>query len=268
MNIKIISYDIRAVWNENKKKYIVLAVIVLISCLCCNQSCKKQFSVDMGFWDYILWNFRGMKVIRENEYVIPNAYWALIQLYLAIIVGVYPAKDLHMAGQQILLKSGNRKAWWLGKVTWNILSVFGFYLVIYMSVIFVSIMTGGFKEIQTEIITFLLGNRNIEISKSGLVIYSLILPVIVSLAISIMQMMIAVVFQPYMGYIWVCCVLAAGIFVYSPYSLGNYLMMLRTPILLQESILTVKWAVMLSLMLSLSAVIIGGIVIRKKDIYS
>ena len=67
-----------------------------------------------------------------------------IQLYLAVVVGVYPVKDLHMAGQQILLKSGNRKAWWFGKVIWNILSVLGFYLVLYLSVTAVSIVTGGF----------------------------------------------------------------------------------------------------------------------------
>ena len=96
----------------------------------------------MGFWDYILWNLRGMKVIRKNEYIVPNAYWVFIQLYLAVVVGVYPVKDLHMAGQQILLKSGNRKAWWFGKVIWNILSVLGFYLVLYLSVTAVSIVTG------------------------------------------------------------------------------------------------------------------------------
>ena len=109
MNMKIIRYDIRAVWNENKVRYMVFAGFIIIACICCNHSCKKLLSVDMGFWDYILWNLRGMKVIRKNEYIVPNAYWVFIWLYLAVIVGVYPVKDLQMAGQQILLKSGNRK---------------------------------------------------------------------------------------------------------------------------------------------------------------
>lgn len=75
MNMKIIQYDIRAVWNENKVKYMVFAGFIIIACICCNHSCKKLLSVDMGFWDYILWNLRGMKVIRKNEYIVPNAYW-------------------------------------------------------------------------------------------------------------------------------------------------------------------------------------------------
>ena len=104
MNMKIIQYDIRAVWNENKVKYMVFAGFIIIACICCNHSCKKLLSVDMGFWDYILWNLRGMKVIRKNEYIVPNAYWVFIQLYLAVVVGVYPVKDLHMAGQQILFE--------------------------------------------------------------------------------------------------------------------------------------------------------------------
>lgn len=267
MNVKVIGYDVRAVWNENKIKYMVLVGIIIISCICCNHSCKEQLSVDMGFWDYILWNFRGMKVIRKNEYIIPNAYWVLIQLYLAIIIGVYPVKDLHKAGQQILLKSRNRKIWWYGKMVWNILSVLGFYFVLYLSVIAVSIATGGFKAAQPEVIAFLFGNQGIEVAENGLYAYALIVPVIVSLAVSVTQMMIAVVFQPYMGYIWVCFVLAAGTFVYSPYSLGNYLMLLRTPVLLQGSILNVQYAVTLSIMLSLISVITGTVMIYRKDIY-
>lgn len=123
-----------------------------------------------------------------------------------------------MAGQQILLKSGNRKAWWFGKVIWNILSVLGFYLVLYLSVTAVSIVTGGFKAAQPEVAAFLLENQKIENAGTELYMYAMAVPVIVSLAIAVTQMMIAVVFQPPMGYIWVCAVIAAGIFIYSPYS--------------------------------------------------
>ena len=225
MNMKIIQYDIRAVWNDNIEKYMVYAGYIINECICCNHSCKKLLSVDMGFWDFILWNLRGMKVIRKNEYIVPNAYWVFIQLYLAVVVGVYPVKDLHMAGQQILLKSGNRKAWWFGKVIWNILSVLGFYLVLYLSVTAVSIVTGGFKAAQPEGAAFLLENQKIENAGTELYMYAMAVPVIVSLAIAVTQMMIAVVFQPPMGYIWVCAVIAAGIFLFSPYSLGYYLML-------------------------------------------
>lgn len=268
MNMKIIQYDIRAVWNENKVKYMVFAGFIIIACICCNHSCKKLLVVDMGFWDYILWNLRGMKVIRKNEYIVPNAYWVFIQLYLAVVVGVYPVKDLHMAGQQILLKSGNRKAWWFGKVIWNILSVLGFYLVLYLSVTAVSIVTGGFKAAQPEVAAFLLENQKIENAGTELYMYAMAVPVIVSLAIAVTQMMIAVVFQPPMGYIWVCAVIAAGIFIYSPYSLGNYLMLMRTPVLLHGSILNTLWAVVLGSLLILVSVVIGSITIEKKDIYS
>ena len=255
MNMKIIRYDIRAVWNENKVRYMVFAGFIIIACICCNHSCKKLLSVDMGFWDYILWNLRGMKVIRKNEYIVPNAYWVFIWLYLAVIVGVYPVKDLQMAGQQILLKSGNRKAWWFGKV-------------LYLSVTAVSIVTGGFKAAQPEVVAFLLENQKIENAGTELYMYAMAVPVIVSLAIAVTQMMIAVVFQPPMGYIWVCAVIAAGIFIYSPYSLGNYLMLMRTPVLLYGSILNALWAVVLGSLLILVSVVIGSITIEKKDIYS
>lgn len=268
MNLKIIWYDIRAVWNENKIKYAVLAVFIMLACVCCNHSCKEALSVDMGFWDYIIWNFRGMKAIRKNQYIVPNAYWVFIWLYLAVIVGVYPVKDLQMAGRQILLKSGSRKAWWFGKVVWNVLSVLGFYLVFYLSVIVVSTITGGFKAAQPEVTAFLLENEQIENEGTTLYIYALVLPVIISIAISVTQMMIAVVFQSMMGYIWVCFIIAAGIFVYSPYSLGNYLMLMRTPVFMHGSVLNVLWAVMLSILFTAASVVIGSIVIEKKNIYS
>ena len=113
---------------------------------------------------------------------------------------------------------------------------------LYLSVTAVSIVTGGFKAAQPEVAAFLLENQKIE---NELYMYAMAVPVIVSLAIAVTQMMIAVVFQPPMGYIWVCAVIAAGIFIYSPYSLGNYLMLMRTPVLLHGSILNTLWAVVL-----------------------
>jgi hypothetical protein len=114
----------------------------------------------------------------------------------------------------------------------------------------------------------LLENQKIENAGTELYMYAMAVPVIVSLAIAVTQMMIAVVFQPPMGYIWVCAVIAAGIFIYSPYSLGNYLMLMRTPVLLYGSILNALWAVVLGSLLILVSVVIGSITIEKKDIYS
>lgn len=89
MNMKIIRYDIRAVWNENKVKYMVFAGFIIIACICCNHSCKKLLSVDMGFWDYILWNLRGMKVIRKMNIscqthtgFLYSFIWQLLSVYI------------------------------------------------------------------------------------------------------------------------------------------------------------------------------------------
>ena len=49
MNMKIIQYDIRAVWNENKVKYMVFAGFIIIACICCNHSCK---SCCLSIWDF------------------------------------------------------------------------------------------------------------------------------------------------------------------------------------------------------------------------
>ena len=114
----------------------------------------------------------------------------------------------------------------------------------------------------------MLENQKIENAGTELYMYAMAVPVIVSLAISVTQMMIAVIFQPPMGYIWVCAVIATGIFIYSPYSLGNYLMLMRTPVLLHGSILNTLWAVVLGSLLILVSVVIGSITIEKKDIYS
>ena len=57
-------------------------------------------------------------------------------------------------------------------------------------------------------------------------------------------------------------------FICSPYSLGNYLMLMRTPVLLHGSILNTLWAVVLGSLLILVSVVIGSITIEKKDIYS
>ena len=70
---------------------------------------------------------------------------------------------------------------------------------LYLSVTAVSIVTGGFKAAQPEVAAFLLENQKIENAGTELYMYAMAVPVIVSLAIAVTQMMIAVVFHPPMG---------------------------------------------------------------------
>lgn len=221
------------------------------------------------FADYLVFLFYGMKVYvfsAQNPFQIP-INWLILNLFLAYIVGSYPFQDLMTYGQSVLLRAKSRWKWWASKCLWSVCCVLIFYLeAIVISVLF-AVMTGKVSmnispQIHEKIIdvSFLPG-----LSPEVVALNLLIVPLIASIAISLIQLCFALILRPVYSYLAVSALLLSSAYIYSPALIGNYLMAARNSIALQNGI-NVAYALPVSATIAVVAVVVGNIIFKKYDI--
>ena len=221
------------------------------------------------FADYLVFLSYGMKVYvfsTQDPFRIP-INWLILHLFLSYIVGSYPFQDLMTYGQSVLLRAKSRGKWWASKCLWSICCVLIFYLeAIVLSALFAA-MTGRVSmsispQIHEKIIdvSFLPG-----LSPGTLVLNLLIVPFITSIAISLIQLCLALILRPIYSYLAVSALLLSSAYIYSPALIGNYLMSARNSIALQNGI-KASYAMPVSAAIAMIAMVIGNAIFKKYDI--
>ena len=206
---KLIKYDIKAGFTSNKIKfYMLMGVVFCIGCIAVHDmgDAEKMMGVKPTVLDYVCFFVGGPKHIPYNMYelyVIP-VLWLLLQVMIGYMVGYYAMTDLSTYGQQVLIRSGSRLKWWFGKCVWNGLTVLMIYAVIYLGTIISGTIGGADVELRLtkEIVTSVCNVDALSGKNFDYIIILFLMPVMVSLAISMIQMFIALISSPIIGFIF------------------------------------------------------------------
>jgi hypothetical protein len=122
---------------------------------------------------------------------------------IAYIIGYYAMTDLDTYGKQILIRSGSRKKWWTSKCIWNGFNVIIMYFIIYAIAILSAIINNA--KISNKLTYEIVSEAcDIDMINGGIntnLIILFLMPVIMSLAMSMLQMTIALIFSPIIGFI-------------------------------------------------------------------
>ncbi len=203
-------YDLKVGFLRDLPKLIVLAGMVLIA----NMSLYRYsevFSLDFGSLDYILYLVKSISPFPQSggEFRFP-VVWYLIQLYLAWIVGRYPFSSVYdNHGASVLIYGGSRTRWYLSKVTWIVVTVIAYYLVmITTSLVFCTVSGVPFS-----------GDINI-LSLSGDITSAeltaaLLLPIVTSFVTGVFQLLLMTLTTPVIGFFAVAAFSAASTYVTS-----------------------------------------------------
>lgn len=228
--VKQIRYDLTIGLLQVWPKYLPAAAIFLIPVFQLAVMVRAENSVGtFTLGDTILYTFSGMTVYEPaagDPFTIP-VIWLLMNLYLAYVVGSYPARDLHGYGQQILLRSRRRGQWWAGKCLWNLISVAVYYALGWLIMTVSSLILGGNMTLRiTSELWKMLTWEGSEAEKA-LMLSAILLPPLCSAAVSLLQMAVMMIARPVIGYLLVACLFTASAYFYSPLLIGNASMMLR-----------------------------------------
>lgn len=232
---RLIKHDLQYGTAKQIMTFLFLIAIVLV----CINGAYEYFHALHGynmiagygnFFDYLLYLFQGdiiHEISLDSRFSIP-VYWLGIHLFIALSVGSYPCEDLTGYGRMKILYSGSRLRWLAGKLIWIILHVLTCYMIMYMTVFLFCITKQA--DISFTLSADIWENTRSEIlslKQSQILEMIIILPLLTSIAISFFQNLLAVIFQPQIGYIFTCCLLILSCYWVSPITLGNYTMWYR-----------------------------------------
>lgn len=265
-------YDIKAGIIQDWYKYLVVVCIALFSCVDYYLQTKRNMQITPivpVFSDYILNFFRGAEVYVKEQggFEIP-VFWMAVQLYLAYIIGKYPCEDLYTSGKNLLLKSGSRMKWWLGKCVWCFESCLIYYFLAGLTIVaFCFVMKVDFKVIlhtpmETQSLLYLTAEREVKV---GEFIVILLLPIISSFTASIVQLAISILTKPIYGFLCVAVLCLASAYTCTPWLIGNASMIGRNTIFIDNGIITGK-AYLICLAILMVAIVVGNFFMMKIDI--
>ncbi len=263
------------IWK--KIRYLLLTAVVIMRCM---ELPEPLFLVEtMGgggtltLADCMAVIFNGAYPMNrfggQDSFRIPPGW--MIMLFLLMILPLdYPWKSMDLWGHQYTIRQTKRQ-WWLGKCLYTIwVELFGFTSVIGTAVLFC--LCKGYALAWTnnyELYRSLFGwctlNFTAPLSPGQNLVLLVICPLCGILVMSLLQLCITVWIHPAVAYLFSVVTLlftAYGDYFWLP---GNYCMAYRSVYIDVQGIRP-KVEILVSVLLSLAVIIIGTVVIRKKDI--
>jgi len=206
-----------------------------------NYVIKGKIAGKLTIFDTVLYFFKGMQEYipaSHKPFEVPVDF-LLLNILLAIIIGNYPMKDINGYGRSVLVRSDTRISWWLCKCIWNVLSVITYYVAIYIGIIVMYVGNRGLSNgidfrLNADLMKVVFGVDLGTVNSSMLIITILLLPIITSIAISLLQMTLAFYLNPIVSFVIVIAIYIFSAFYMKWFMMGNYLMMYRNEFINQK----------------------------------
>lgn len=263
---RLIKHDLQYGTVKQIMTFLFLIVIVLV---CINGGYEYFKSLRLygmtnsygTFFDYILYLFQGEEIYEhsiDSKFRVP-VYWMGINLFIALSVGSYPSEDLTGYGRMKILYSGSRLRWLASKLIWIIVHVIICYTVMYTTVLL--FCAAKQAELSLALTSSIWENTKPEIinlTPIQIVEIAVLLPILTTITISVLQNLLAIIFQPQIGYIFTCCLLIFSSYWTAPIFLGNYMMWCHNRLISQEGVSSFT-----GFLLNFASIILAFILLRQ-----
>jgi hypothetical protein len=195
-----------------------------------------------------------------NEYVyikggppfeIPVRY-LILSLLPGIFVCYYPIREWKLRGNMYISRYQSKGIWWLSKCIWCVFQSVLFYLTVFAAALIVSIVKGNAGGTQPD-------------NAWTLFCYIYVLGFLTTLAFNQCILVFQMVLSPMIAYLIVMAVIVCSAYYFKWYLIGNYYMLLRSRIFLENGILFSRAAVF-DVVLWGVAVIGGYVVVKRMDL--
>lgn len=227
--LKLLRHDIRS--GLLRWRYLVTPVIF---CLPCFQSWMQISNVQRGgtWMDYLLCCLRGTSYMLElSDFEFP-ILWFLVMGGCLFLSLDYPLNDLTEAGQQVIIRSVNKKTWFFSKCAWNLMSSTVYFLLGMLTALVFALASGGSASLDGtyEVLTQILYTAEVP-TVGQAVMVATVLPWLTIAALNMLQMTLTLVMKPIFSFLACVSVLITSMFICSPFMLGNGAMVIRSSIL-------------------------------------
>lgn len=253
---------------------VVLATIVSADCVKkINVFLKfeKNVPAENSFGDIWFCIYGGMEKYiptQDNPFKFP-VIWTTLFVICALLVLIYPTKDMLGMGSHVIVAGGSRAKWWFSKVIWNISATVIYHgmvsitIMITCLVVGIRIRPGLNMNLQNSI--YELDNLNEFYMKSTIPAAIFILPVLISVAMNLFQMTLTFFMNPNYSFMISCFLMIAAAYMLNPVMIYNYAMPLRYTEIYSLGI-KYQYGFVAALAIGVLSVVIGYLRFLKYDI--
>lgn len=230
---KLLSHDLRC--GALRWRYLLAAVFFLLPCI---QLRSRLALMETGgtFGDYLMYCFMGSipydAATGEPDYQLP-VLWLLSMGGCLLLNLDYLLYDLTNAGQQVIVRSGVRRDWYLSKCLWNAIACCGYFLLACLSVLAFVLAAGGQAVWEnTPVVTLSAFHRvindMISLSPGQVIICAALLPLLTMMALNILEMTLCLFLKPIISFLITMLLLITAVYWNSPFVFGNGGMVMRS----------------------------------------
>lgn len=268
---KLLSYDIRN--TIFRSKFLLAPIILLLPCLACYQTIGNTRHASTA--DYIMFCFMGAasrNITGNQPDVQLPIFWILLMGSCLVLNLDHINKDLTHAGQQLLVRSGKRQAWYTAKYISNILNCLLFFASSLLLITMFSYIVGCKIEMKNSPdVTLLLFSSIISIpvsmSTKQVIMCTVISPLCTFIALSVLEMTLCLFVKPTLSF--TICVLDLILAIYwnTPLIIGNGAMVARSEYLVADGISHIH-SIIVAEAITLLCFLVGAFRVKQTDILS
>ena len=241
MNLtKLIRHDLQC--GLFRLRCLLVPPLAALPCLLClritdSAGCKSSWA------GYMMYCFMGIEPISVQD-TMEKAQFPI--LWLILIIGClylhldYPLNDLSLTGQQIIVRSGNRRNWYLAKCVWNLCACGLYFLMVSLTASLFTVLTGGDLSLNCDAaalkVLYLGETGGKTLPPLTALLLSLILPYLTVSAISLLQMTLCLIMKPIFCFLIGIILLLLSVYWDSPLILGNGAMGIRSSLLISGGV--------------------------------
>ena len=269
---KLLIHDLRC--GLLRGRYLSIPAVIAVPCFE-YFNWTKGASTSGSWMDIMFYIFKGQEPIdissaieRLFEFPMPMVWLFVMGACLFLNLDYY-LYDLSLTGQQIIVRCGNRRMWFLSKCIWNVLSTVLYFMMIGLTAFICTLILNGSISINTtqEIQQIIMGNFELAgITAGQAILLGLVSPFLTLAALNILQMTLCIFVKPIISFLCSAGILVLSVYVSNGLVLGNGAMTIRT-LAENGSNVTVAVSIMLSIMIILACVAVGTIVFKRTDIF-
>lgn len=273
--LRLFRRDLRLGLVDKWYIYLLPAVFAISQVVRCNTTMlgMKDFggvASNGTVMDYILYSMQGMEVYNfdpRNPFIVP-IYWFVFQIGAAYMMAYYSYDDLAVHGRLIFLSSRDRGAWWRSKCLWCITGIIVYFAVAYVIIAVGALSMGADSSMcmSRSFISSLFGVNAAALSVSEQILLACILPTAITIAVSVLQVLMSFVLTPVISFSCVCAVYVVSAYYTKWYAWGSYTMWLRSSYVTDEGVY--PWGgILTSIIICILVGFAGRMYFSNKDIY-
>lgn len=267
---KLLAHDLRC--GALRWRYLLAALFFLLPCI---QLRSHLALMETGgtFGDYLMYCFMGSvpfdAITGEPDLQLP-VLWLLVMGGCLLLNLDYLLYDLTNAGQQVIVRSGARRDWYLSKCLWNCIACCVYFLLACLSVLAFVLATGGQAVWEnTPAITlsrfYRVVNDVVFLSPGQVMICAALLPLLTVMALSILEMTLCLFLKPIISFLITMLLLITAVYWNSPFVFGTGGMVMRSRFLAVDGADPVI-SIVFALLILVGSILAGSLRFRRTDI--